>query len=150
MSTGGGEAVRAGRSDVRWMSGCSLRRKVCPFFLCQCHLSAVLLRVLLGEHPLTRRPRVPQTAGEGGRRSTSACVLPLELMASGTSPSPPTQHHQHHDQEPHTDLLSHLLFLENKYHGISVHYILCLQTLRKIWILSPRAQTLHFGTNSRC
>lgn len=150
MSAGGGEAVRAGRSDVWWMSGCSLRRKVRPFFLCQRHLSAVLLRVLLGEHPLTRRPRVPQTAGEGGRRSTSARVLPLELMASSTSPSPPTQHLQHHDQWPHTALPSHLFCLENTYHGISGHYILCLQTLRKIWILSLRAQTLHFGTNSRC
>ncbi len=93
------------------MSGCSLRRKVCPFFLCQCHLSAVLLRVLLGEHPLTRRPRVPQTAGEGGRRSTSARVLPLELITLSTHGSP----------------LSSFV-LENKYHGISVHYILCLQT----------------------
>lgn len=81
--TGGGEAVCSGRPDVRRVPGRALRRQVRPVFLCQRHLPAVLLRVLLGQHPLPGRPWVPQAAGEGGRRPPSTRLLPLELRAAG-------------------------------------------------------------------
>lgn len=61
------------------MPGNSLRREVCTVLLRQRHLSAVLLRVLLGGHPLARGTRVSQTPGEGGRRPTPSHLLPLEL-----------------------------------------------------------------------
>lgn len=77
--TGGGEAVCAGRPAVRRMPGSTLWRKVRPVLLRQCHLSAVLLRVLLGEHPLPRRTRVPQAAGQRGSRPSPPDPLPLEL-----------------------------------------------------------------------
>lgn len=76
---GGSEAIRAGRPAVRWVPGDSLRREVCAVLLRQRHLPAVLLRVLLGGHPLTRRTRVSQTPGEGRRRPTPSHLLPLEL-----------------------------------------------------------------------
>lgn len=79
LPPGGGEAVRPGRPDVRRMPGGALRGQVCPVLLRQRHLPAVLLRVLLGQHPLTSRPRVSQAAGEGGRGPPSPRVLPLEL-----------------------------------------------------------------------
>lgn len=108
LAVGGGEAVRAGRSDVWRVPGRSLRRQVRPVLLCQRHMPAVLLRVLLGQHPLARRPRVPQTAGEGGRRPTTPRLLPLELMEESIllpsllhshHPLQPTnhRHHHHHD-----------------------------------------------------
>lgn len=64
---------------MRRVPGNSLRWEVCSILLRQRDVSSVLLRVLLGCHPLTRRPRVSQAPGEGGRRSTSSHLLPLEL-----------------------------------------------------------------------
>lgn len=65
LSAGGGQTVRPGRPDVRRVPGGTLRGQVCPLLLCQRHLSAVLLRILLGQHPLASRPRVSQATGEG-------------------------------------------------------------------------------------
>lgn len=79
LITGGSEAIRAGWPAVRRVPGDALRREVCTVLLRQRHLSAVLLRVLLGGHPLARRTRVSQTPGEGGRRPTPSHLLPLEL-----------------------------------------------------------------------
>lgn len=101
---GGGEAVRPGRPDVRRVPGGALRGEVCPLLLCQCHLSPVLLRILLGHHSLTGRQRVPQTPGERGGRPAAARVLSLELSPDPWSskdpmlrPWPPCteQHHLH-------------------------------------------------------
>lgn len=78
---GGSEAIRAGRPAVRRVPGNSLRRQVCTVLLRQRDLPPVLLRVLLGGHPLPRRTRVSQAPGEGGRRSAPAHLLPLELRA---------------------------------------------------------------------
>ncbi len=87
--TGGGEAVRVGWPAVWRMSGGTLWWQVCPILLRQCHLPAVLLRVLLGKHPLPRRPRVPQAAGQRGSRPSPADPLPLELK-TGTPGEPGT------------------------------------------------------------
>ena len=48
----------------------------------------VLLRALLGHHPLPAGPRVPQAAGEGGRRPAARCALPLVLDAASEPPRP--------------------------------------------------------------
>lgn len=77
--SGGSEAICPGWPAVRWVSGHSLRGEVCALLLRQRHLSAVLLRVLLGSHPLSGWPWVPQAAGEGGRGPTATHLLPLEL-----------------------------------------------------------------------
>lgn len=61
------------------MPGNSLRREVCTVLLRQRHLSAVLLRVLLGGDPLACGTGVSQTPGEGGRRPAASHLLPLEL-----------------------------------------------------------------------
>uniref|UniRef100_A0AAQ4PFW3 Cytoplasmic polyadenylation element binding protein 3 n=1 Tax=Gasterosteus aculeatus aculeatus TaxID=481459 RepID=A0AAQ4PFW3_GASAC len=53
--------------------------EVRPLLLCQRHLPAVLLRVLLGQHPLAGRPGVSQAAGEGGRRPPATRLFPLNL-----------------------------------------------------------------------
>lgn len=86
---GGGQAVRLGRPDVRRVPGGTLWRQVRPLLLCQRHLPAVLLRVLLGQHPLTSRPRVSQATGEGRGRPPSTRVLPLELRELVESKSQP-------------------------------------------------------------
>jgi len=77
--SGGGEAVRPGRPDVRRVPGRALRGKVRPVLLRQRHLPAVLLRVLLGQHPQPGRPRVPQAAGQRGGGPAAPDPLPLEL-----------------------------------------------------------------------
>lgn len=82
LPPGGGEAVRPGRPDVWRVPGGSLRGEVRPLLLCQRHLPAVLLRVLLGQHPLESRPRVSQATGERGRRPPSTRLLPLELKGA--------------------------------------------------------------------
>lgn len=76
---GGSEAICVGWSDVRWMPGHTLWWEVCTLLLRQRHLPAVLLRVLLGQHPFPCWPGVPQTTGEGGRRSATPRSLSLEL-----------------------------------------------------------------------
>lgn len=81
---GGSEAIRARWPAVRRVPGNSLRWQVRAVLLRQRHLSAVLLRVLLGGHPLPRRARVSQAPGEGGRRPAASHLLPLEL--SRTTP----------------------------------------------------------------
>lgn len=86
---GGGQAVRLGRPDVRRVPGGTLWGQVRPLLLCQRHLPAVLLRVLLGQHPLTSRPRVSQATGEGRGRPPSTRVLPLELRELVESKSQP-------------------------------------------------------------
>lgn len=78
-AAGGSEAIRVGRPAVRRVPGDSLWRQVCSLLLRQRHLPAVLLRVLLGRHPLAGRPGIPQAAGEGRRRPASPHLLPLEL-----------------------------------------------------------------------
>src|SRR6218665_259137 len=55
----------------------SQRRKVCSVLLCKCPLSTVLLRALLGRHPLLARTRVPQTPRQGGDRPTPSHAVPL-------------------------------------------------------------------------
>lgn len=77
--TGGSKAIRAWWSDVWWMPGYSLWRKICPVLLCQCYLLAVLLWILLGEHSFSGWTRVPQATREGRRRPAPSCALPLEL-----------------------------------------------------------------------
>ena len=80
---GGSEAIRPGRPAVRRVPGHALRWQVCAVLLRQCHLPPVLLRVLLGSHPLPGRPRVPQAPGEGGRGPAATHLLPLELSRPG-------------------------------------------------------------------
>ncbi|CAH0757665.1 unnamed protein product [Diatraea saccharalis] len=75
-----GEAVRAGRPDVRRVRGRALRLQVRAVLLRQRHVSTVLLRALLGDDPLSSRARVPQAPGEGGRRPPARRALPLVLV----------------------------------------------------------------------
>ncbi|CAN7990801.1 unnamed protein product [Ixodes hexagonus] len=84
---GGSEAVRAGRPDVRRVPGGPVRRQVRALLLRQRDLPAVLLRALLGHDPLAARPRVPQAAGEGGRRPAPGSTLPL-VLGGGCDSSP--------------------------------------------------------------
>lgn len=84
---GGGEAVRARRPDVRRVPGGPVRRQVCALLLRQCDLPAVLLRALLGHHPLPARPRVSQAAGQGRRRPAPGRTLPL-VLGGGCDSSP--------------------------------------------------------------
>lgn len=79
FSSGGSEAICPGWPAVWWVPGHTLWGQVCTLFLCQCHLSAVLLWILLGSHTFACRARVPQAPGEGGRRPASPYLLPLEL-----------------------------------------------------------------------
>lgn len=81
--SGGSEAICSGRPAVWWVPGHPLWGKVCSFLLRQRDLSAVLLWVLLGSHPLSGRSRVPQAPGEGGRGPTTAHLLPVELRREG-------------------------------------------------------------------
>lgn len=76
---GGSQAICPGWSDVWWMPGCPLWRKVCSFLLCQCYLFAVLLWILLGKHTFTCWQGISQASCEGGRRSPTSRPIPLEL-----------------------------------------------------------------------
>lgn len=88
------------------MPGGALRGEVCPLLLCQRHLPAVLLRVLLGQHPLEGRPRVSQATGEGGGRPPSTRVLPMELSGgSRVSPAPGEHPPTPYSLQPLEDLL---------------------------------------------
>lgn len=77
---GGGKAVRARRPDVRRVPGAEVRRQVRALLLRQRYLPTVLLRALLGHHPLAAGQGVPQAPGEGGRRPAQGRPLPLVLM----------------------------------------------------------------------
>ena len=77
--SGWGEAVRSWWPDLWRVCRRSQRRKVCPVLLCQCDLSAVLLRAVLGAHPLRAGPRVPQASRERRRRPASRDAFPLVL-----------------------------------------------------------------------
>lgn len=81
--SGGSEAICTGRPAVWRVPGHPLWRQVCSLLLRQRDLSAVLLWVLLGSHPLSGRARVSQAAGEGGRGSTTTHFLSLELRREG-------------------------------------------------------------------
>ena len=50
-------------------------------------LVSVLLRAMLGDHPLEAGPRVPQAAGEGGRRQAEDDALQVVLSGRPARPA---------------------------------------------------------------
>lgn len=53
-------------------------------------LVSVLLRAMLGDHPLEAGPRVPQTVGEGGRRQAQDDALQVVLSGIARDRTTPT------------------------------------------------------------
>ena len=91
FAAGRSEALCPGRSNLRRVSGGQMWRQVRAVLLCKRDLLAVLLRALLGDDPLAAWTRVPQAAGERGRRSSPCRALPLVLRLVSIGTESPNQ-----------------------------------------------------------